>query len=270
MGLFQSYNKPGKGIDENAPPKRRFFMFFELLFRKLSKLILLNLMYFITIIPSFILLTIVSEISLGVFFQGIEFGEVPFLGTIFAVFLICVWGAGPVTAGFTYIIRNYGREEHAWIWSDFWENTRKNFKQAIIVFAVDLVFLYLFFVAVTFYGSYGGMLFSFVNILMLIFFVIYTFMHLYIYPMMITFKLPLRALYKNAFIFALLRFPQNVLIMAFIFAILWVGLGNSLFMLITIPLILFSLCGYIGTFWTYPTLQKYMIKSDDTVKPDYD
>jgi len=30
-----------------------------------------------------------------------------------------LWGMGPVTCGFTYVLRNYAREEHSWLFSDF-------------------------------------------------------------------------------------------------------------------------------------------------------
>jgi len=41
-------------------------------------------------------------------------------------------------------------------------------------------------------------------------------------------------------------------------------------LLAAVLLILFSLCGYISVFWTYPTLQKYMFKSDYEVKSTHE
>jgi len=275
--LFPNYNKPGKGVDENAPQKRRFFLFFELFFRKFTKLITLNMLYLVVGIPTFVLLFFVTVNSISMFFTNMVvelpleeaiLNSVPFAAVFIALILACLWGLGPVTAGLTYIVRNYGREEHAWLWSDFWEHTWKNFKQSSIVFIIDLIVIFVFFVAINFYSSQQGGIFFFINIFLLIFFLIYTMMHLYIYPMMVTFKLPLRALYKNALIFATARFPQNILIVAIILAVVVLATINILVMVFFIPLFLFSLCGYISTFCVYPTLQKYMIKSDDEVKQD--
>jgi len=279
MGVFfRSYHKPGKGVDESAPPKRRFFLFFELYFRKFGKLINLNLLYFIVGIPTLYLLYFVTLNSMSIFFTPM-LGELPLNETLLynlprlAIFISlifsCVWGMGPVTTGLTYIVRNYGREEHAWLWSDFWEHIGKNFKQSIVVFLIDLFVIFTFFVAINFYSSRTGFIFGVINIVLIIFFVIYTMMHLYIYPMMVTFKLPLKALYKNSFIFAMARFPKNILILALILAFVILGTINLLAMFLFVPLFLFSLCGYISTFYAYPTLQKYMIKSDDEVKQDY-
>jgi len=187
--FFPNYNKPGKGVDESAPPKRRFFLFFELFFRKFTRLIMLNMLYLIAIIPTFLILFAASGIVLSIFL-----GEMPpfELSILLSLLITCLWGAGPVTAGLVYIVRNFSCEEHSWVFSDFWEHTRKNFKQAIIVFAIDLVALYMFFVAFSFYffNADAPMFLAYVIILV---FAIYTLMHLYIYPIMVTFKLPLCA-----------------------------------------------------------------------------
>ena len=42
MGNFQ---KPGKGVKKEEPEKKRFFQFFDLFFRKITRLIQLNLLY---------------------------------------------------------------------------------------------------------------------------------------------------------------------------------------------------------------------------------
>ena len=51
MGLFNGYMKEGPGVTKNAPEKHRFFLFFELFGRKFSKLIQLNMLLFICLLP---------------------------------------------------------------------------------------------------------------------------------------------------------------------------------------------------------------------------
>jgi len=52
MGLFGgNFTKEGPGVSKEAPEKHRFFLFFELFFRKFTKLIWLNVIYFVTMIP---------------------------------------------------------------------------------------------------------------------------------------------------------------------------------------------------------------------------
>ena len=51
MGLFNGYLKEGPGVPKNAKEKHRFFLFFELFGRKFSKLIQLNMLYVVLLIP---------------------------------------------------------------------------------------------------------------------------------------------------------------------------------------------------------------------------
>ena len=43
LGLFGNYDKPGPGVDKDEPKKAAPVRFFEILWRKLSKLVQLNL-----------------------------------------------------------------------------------------------------------------------------------------------------------------------------------------------------------------------------------
>lgn len=57
---FFNYAKPGKGVDKNAPEKKRFFVYTEMFGRKFWKIIQLNLLFLlfsipiVTIAPSFV------------------------------------------------------------------------------------------------------------------------------------------------------------------------------------------------------------------------
>ncbi len=46
MGMFFNYDRPGPGVDKNAPKKKGVSLFFELLGRNISKLLLSNILYF--------------------------------------------------------------------------------------------------------------------------------------------------------------------------------------------------------------------------------
>ena len=50
FGLFD-YNKPGPGVDKNAPKKKGFVRFFEIYFRKFWRLATANLLYILVSIP---------------------------------------------------------------------------------------------------------------------------------------------------------------------------------------------------------------------------
>ncbi|MGN1093332.1 MAG: DUF624 domain-containing protein, partial [Monoglobaceae bacterium] len=217
MGIFfRNYDKPGPGVDPDAPRKRSFFRFFDIFFRKLSHFSRANLLYSAALIPtyiiaffvvSFIILNTVGEIL------GMQDGAgftVIILTVIFTNFYISVMGAGPATAGMTYIMRNFAREEHAWIGSDFKDNVKSNFKQSIIVFVIDIVVTVVMFYAIYIYGQMSGAI-SYLKYFLYVISFIYMMMHMYIYPIMVTFKLSVKDIYRNSFIFALGKLPSNFL-----------------------------------------------------------
>jgi len=85
-------------------------------------------------------------------------------------------------------------------------------------------------------------------------------MSMYIYPMMVTFDLSIRQLYKNAFLFAIMKFFPNLLILVVIFALLFFSfyypvIGYILFIFITM-----GLTSFITNFYVYSKIDKYMIQ----------
>ena len=277
MGIFfRNYDKPGPGVDPDAPRKRSFFRFFDIFFRKLSHFSRANLLYSAALIPtyiitffvvSFIMLNTVGEI-LGMQ-DGTDF-IVIVLSVIFTNFYISVMGAGPATAGMTYIMRNFAREDHAWIGSDFKDNVKSNFKQSIIVFVIDIVATVVMFYAIYIYGQMSGAI-SYLKYFLYVISFIYMMMHMYIYPIMVTFKLSIKDIYRNSFIFALGKLPSNFLVIIALFfihiviPILILYFGGKLFAIMLIIyliaeiVIIMSLTQFLVNFNVYPKIKTYML-----------
>ncbi|MBQ7109502.1 MAG: DUF624 domain-containing protein [Clostridia bacterium] len=278
MGFFSHhYDKPGPGVDPDAPKKRSFFRFFEILSRKFWKIGQVNLIYSIVLIPIFLILmtastTVVGNLA-GVFGMSDEESMSAALlvgGLIFTNLFIAAWGAGPVTAGISYIMRNYSREEHAWVWTDFKDEAKSNFKQATIVFVIDLIMIFVFNAALSFYSGAEGSL-GILKYVVWAIILVYTLMHFYIYPIMITFDLPLKDIYKNSLIFAMGKLPSNLFVLIVLMAvhiglpvctILFCGKQMPIILVIIYLLELVFLQGfsaYLVNFNAYPKLKKYML-----------
>lgn len=296
MGIFRlgDINKAGKGIDKDAPEKRSFFAFFELFFRKIGRLCKLNLMYLLASLPVIVVVFClaglisnpVAEYCMPALASALEMSAPDLTDGVFAVYVwiidvfvrisVCIlflalWGAGPATAGYTYVLRNYAREEHAWLWSDFWQRTKENFKQSLATIVIDIVVFAFSIYAYQFYNAMGGMM-SYFGVVILAGVFVFTIMHIYIYQMMITSKLSLKDIYKNALLFAFMRLPLNLFIILMIviihFGIPYLGLrvvalGTQpiywiIYALLEL-LILMSLSGFMVNFSIYPTIKKYMI-----------
>ncbi|MDD3867761.1 MAG: DUF624 domain-containing protein, partial [Eubacteriales bacterium] len=245
FGLFD-FTKEGKGVYADEPPRSAFAMFFVLLGRKFWKLISINLMYLLFSLPILILSMFAANYFLAItvpvltvdnlaqvleqagfaeFLQeGVtieEFAATQML-TLFITLGVMITGlslivSGPVHAGVTYILRNYSREEHAFVWMDFKDHARRNFRQSLLAGLFSLLVTIVFVFNLAFYSqsAFVGnpylrtILFS----VMLILFIFWTIMQMYLYPMMVTFNLSLRQLYKNAFLFTFMRLPLNLLIL---------------------------------------------------------
>lgn len=277
MGIFfRNYDKPGPGVDPDAPRKRSFFRFFDIFFRKLSHFSRANLLYSAALIPTYIIaFFVVSFIMLNTVGEilGMQDGAgftVIILTVIFTNFYISVMGAGPATAGMTYIMRNFAREEHAWIGSDFKDNVKSNFKQSIIVFVIDIVVTVVMFYAIYIYGQMSGAI-SYLKYFLYAISFIYMMMHMYIYPIMVTFKLSVKDIYRNSFIFALGKLPSNFLVMIALFfihiviPILILYFGGKFFAIMLIIyliaeiVIIMSLTQFLVNFNVYPKIKTYML-----------
>ena len=301
MGIFNfgGYYKPGSGVDENAPRNTGIKWFAESYVRKFWKLIQLNLMYLLAILPTFAIVFLLSGVISNTLLKtqesamagllgmaGVDFSNPDFAGLFvsldIALRLFCAmiftifWGMGPVTAGLSFILRNYAREEHAWLWSDFWHNAKTNFKQGLAVYIIDTIMMIVFFYAFIFYSSAPGFM-SVFKYVIAAFFAFYTVIHFYIWQMMVTYKLSLGRLIKNSAIIAIAALPHTLLVLlllaaltfgfAFLAAFALSGPQAVILVFVWGALLLFlvfSTCGYIVNFNAEAQLRKYMVDNGNT------
>jgi uncharacterized membrane protein YesL len=282
FGLFD-YTKPGKGVDPDAPQKHPFFLFWELYWRKFSKFILLNMVYFLILSPiilylytSFYSVVITSlkvdpsEVATILFqiMMSIAISIPEWLRYVLMAASVILYG--PATAGLTYMLRNYAREEHAWF-SDFFARAKANFKQSLFFGLLDA----LVFIIMSFNISYlasgqntagaTGMSATMIQVsgyVSVLFMLIFTFMRFYTYTLLITFDLKIMQILKNSFIFAIVGLWKNViaLLCTIAFAAV-VFLIHPVVELILLPLFALSFWGFIAVFTCYPVIKKYMIDS---------
>ena len=266
MGFFSAnYNKPGPGVDKDAPPKPRFFIFFEVLKRKFWHLLRVNLMFVLFNIPALIIALIVSSVYLQKlqFDGGIgDFYIRFFLAAVMT--LVPVITLGPVQAGFTYILRNYSREEHSFIWWDFKENFVKNFKQGMLITVIDIVVMYILGIAINFYTTQSGLLATAATSFVFLSLAIFMIMHLYIYPMLVTVKLSIKDIYKNAFIFSILKLLPNLLFFILNLAVAYLAFYFIIAGIILYILILPSFMGLMNNFYVNPIIKKYVITETES------
>ncbi len=273
MGLFTSYfTKPGPGVDKNAPEKLRIWQFFEIFWGQLSKLSLMNMIYFIAMIPLVLGLFLCFEfnidaplfIALPTNADGVA--TIELAGLILIV--VSVFVSFPATVGFTFVMRNIQRREHAWIWHDFIKHIKANYKKGVINGVVTLLVYYLLFNAHALYYSQAvfgsGYANTFLAMIMVALMVLFTWAQFYVNTMIVTFDLKLKDIYKNALLFAISKAPLNILVsiicLILAFGVLVLFYIIPVLAVVLAFLILYSLFGFITVFCVYPTIDKYMIE----------
>ena len=222
FGLFD-YSKPGPGISKNAPQKKRFFLFFDILGRKFWKLIQLNFLYILFCLP--------------------------------------VVTIGPATAGMTYVLRNFANEQHSFLFSDFWDSFKSNFKQSFIYSILSLIATVLLSVSIYYYyiNLNQNKFYYLPFVVSVSIAIIFIFMNYYVYLMIVTLDLKLKAIIKNAFIFSVLGVKTNIITFLILGLIIFATVWYFPITLLFIVLIEFSLVGLIICFNSYQYIKKYAI-----------
>lgn len=262
MKLFSlDYNRPGPGVSKDAPPKKPLVRFFAILKRKFFDLIKLNLLFVISVIIACTLMVLLNF--------------VPAISGTYLIFLPFVF-VSPFVAGLTIVTRNYAREEHAFIFSDYKDCVKENWKAFLINGFVCYAVLFIISFAVNYYASTCSKNhISFVLMVVCISILVLFLSSQYYVPIMIvTFNLNLKQIYTNALMFSIIGLWRN-LFLTVVFAAMIYGLYIMQAMILTIMIeillfvfILFSLCMYLINFTVYPLIEKTMIKPASNTEDD--
>ena len=279
MSLFRPYvYKARPDLVDNAPVKKGFFRFFELYFRKFWRFLTLNIWYFLITLPMLLYVFytvngIFADRLAGLGEDAILLAGVSFIASFCSfvpralhvpLLVISVLLYGPVTMGFTYIFRNFAREEHAWL-SDFWSRAWSNVRQGLFFGILDVLLVILFvsgmFGGIAQAGRNAGYALSVIlSVICCLALIIWLFMRHYTYLMAVTVNLSAFRILKNAWLFVVLGFGRNVIsglvtaacaVLSFLLA--------PLLTIITVPFLYYSFTWFCTVFTCYPIVKKYII-----------
>lgn len=213
------YGKQGKAdfTLENLPQNRRQ-LFGEVLKVRWSAMFGVNLLYMVIWLPAIIwtMLNLVTLYTMLSDTAGTFTGD-DILG-MFATYLLimipCVAITGPFNAGVTYVLRNWARDEHSFVLSDFKDAVKANWKQALAVSLIDGVLPFLLYTCWRFYGSMLVQSSFYVVPIALVVLVVILWKlgSMLIYPMMVTYSLKLKDLIRNCVLMTIAKLPQSVAI----------------------------------------------------------
>lgn len=284
MSFFSpDYETPGAGVPENEPQKPGPIRYFIVSGRKFWDMVVLNLLYFLFSLPAIAIYTLIGLLFLGnagdavggaLAAEGmtdIQILELKaavhiVLSVGFGFLITALLGSGAPRAGLSFVLRNYSREEHAFLWSDFLENTKKNLGKGTVIFLIDVLFTFIICLDIASYGGAGTFWGLIASYIALFIFIIYILMHPYIYMILVTFGIKLKAAYKNAFMLTAVKIFQNAgcLVLAVVMTLVILELANRWPVLMFLLLMaVFSFPCLILDMNSFSVVKKYMIKENN-------
>lgn len=224
MGLFRNnYNDSGSGVAKGAPQKKTIFRFFDAFGNKFWTLFKINLIYFAFCIP--------------------------------------IVTFGPATAAMTTLMRNIYLERPQFIFHDFREAFKKNFKKSLVIGIVDVIAIAMAVYSYFFYtlnidtsDSYW-----FLYALTMAAEVIFLMMNFFIYPQIVALNLGMPAIIKNSLILAFVNIKGNLISLAFFIGYALLFLFFTPIVAVLTPLVPFAWLGLVVIFGCYPAIQKFII-----------
>ena len=230
------YGKSGKGdYNKEDLPATRMQLFREMLRARLGGLMRLNLIYMVAWLPAMAVLAyhalafyallmgigdLQAQVTAGTlaaadlaarqaqYVDGMK--SLALTGLLMMVPAIAI--TGPSTAGLSLVTRNWARDEHAFIWSDFWDALKANWKQALVLSTITGFTPLIVYVCWMFYGDMAqqNALFMVPQVLTLTVGVVWMLCLMYAYPMLVTYQLRLRDLLRNSLLLAIGRLPATL------------------------------------------------------------
>ena len=238
------YGKQGKAdyTVENMPQNRRQ-LFAEVFKVRWSALFGVNLLYMVAWIPT-IAWTVLNAMALVNLPESATADEVSgLLFTWLLVMIPCIAVTGPFNAGVSYVLRNWARDEHSFVLSDFKDAVKANWKQALVISLIDGVMPFILYTGWRFYGGMvaRSVIFVVPAGLVLLVFILWRLASMLAYPMLITYDLSIKNVIRNSMLLSIAKLPFAVLIKLATLAVPAVGIGLGLL----IPSIQWQILGIV-------------------------
>lgn len=226
----------------------RFSLFFTVVRVRNFNLMWLNLLYSLFLLPTFVIVYFAFYHYAMGGTEGIN--EMTFQDVVSYIYMLfpCMLIAVPGTLGFTNVLHRWANDEHAWI-SDFWTGIKKNWKQGLIVTVINYLVLVFLIYCIwfwlmlgkntsddpsmnTFYSMGQYVAFFLVGCLF-----VYFAIHMYVFPMMIRYKLTVKEIYKYSATLAFKDFFGTIALLFFTIGITYIVLVTP-YMFYVVPVVM--------------------------------
>ena len=300
------YGKSGKGdFRKDDLPENRWQLFWDTLRTRMSGLFRLNLIYMVVWLPAILVLVInsmnlISNMSTILSAQDgslriaveesvntdnpltytdediANIASVDLNGYAQSVLLHtllllvpCIAITGPATAGLSYVTRNGARDEHAFVWSDFKDAVKENWKQSLVISVITSLLPLLIYMGWRFYGDLASRqpLMLVPQVLVLMLGIVWAICVTYAHPLIVTYELKMKGVLRNSLLLGIARLPMSVgirllhcvpLALGFLLCMIWNPLYGIMILAAYYILIGFSLSRFITASFTNAVFDKYI------------
>ena len=211
------YGKAGQAdFTPDQMPTSRVQLFFEMLRVHFSGLFGINLFYILFCIPAIAWTLMTMQVMM---LPEEVAGVAPVMTDLIPMYLLimvpCLALCGVGAPGLMYVLRNWARDQHAFTFSDFRDNVKVNWKNGLIVGAINGLSLVITYVGMRFYSdmAHQNVIFIIPQTLVMIMCVFWWMMNMVIYPMMVSYDMKLSYLIKNSAIITMARLPWAALML---------------------------------------------------------
>ena len=221
MGIFDRfyYGKAGKAdYTEDDLPANRFQLFGQVLRVRFWSLIRLNLIQLLFWLPMIAATLMALMVLTG---MGADLTDQPadavelynqMMGLLQVYFLLlipCILITGPSSAAAAYVTRNWARDQHSFLWSDFKDALKANWKQGLCASAVSSVMPFLLLTGFRFYGQVAQDMPVAVagQVLIITIGAIWALALTFVYPLMVGYEQRVGKLIRNALLLTVGRLP---------------------------------------------------------------
>jgi len=181
----------------------------------------------------------------------------------------CLAITGPFTAGLSYVTRNWARDEHAFIWTDFKDAVKENWKQALVLSAITSIMPFLAYLGWKYYGRLADTsAFMIVpQVLVALVAIIWSISITYMYPLTVTYQLKLKDIIRNGILLGVARLPMSVgirllhcvpAVIGALLIYLWSPMIGMMILFAYYVLIGFSLSRFITASYTNAVFDRYI------------
>lgn len=213
-----------------------------------------------------------SEAAFQIYYLIVLFCVMLLLGSTLLVI-------GPFQAGFAQIYRNFYRQEGVFLFNDFKEGVKNNWKQSLGASIISFVFTTIDLLSIGFYLNLGTRFGTVAATVFVLLFFIFIVIQNMVYTMIVSREISLPKIYKNAFLFFLMKFGPCmglifllIVMLIVIPAMLMVTTTYFAYALVVIYYLtlVFGIIQYAFAFFTGELIKEYIEPLSPTPVPEED